>query len=41
MKDVSRDMADAIPTDDELVSQFGVRLFFDEKGDILPIIMTE
>ena len=25
-------VADAIPTDDELVSQFGVRLFFDEKG---------
>lgn len=23
---------DALPTDDELVSQFGVRLFFDEKG---------
>ena len=25
-------VADAIPTDDELVSQFGVRLFFDENG---------
>lgn len=25
-------VADALPSDDELVSQFGVRLFFDEKG---------